>query len=239
MSFLVATLMVPGCDRELLTKLTTGSADSYLIDLEDTVPEADKDFARAACVDALGSQRADAPVFVRINALDRGCLDADLNAALLPGGQGINLPKTESADDVVILDRELRRREATIGRPVGSTEIILTVETAKGVSALSQIASASSRIRYICVGTGDLTKDLGLGPQGLDLSPSLIAAQVAAVYASRVAGLQPPHDSTHAMARDVEGLTRRAAATAKLGFAGKHALHAAHLDLIRTAYRSA
>jgi citrate lyase subunit beta / citryl-CoA lyase len=239
MSFLVATLMVPGCDRELLTKLTTGSADSYFIDLEDTVPEADKDFARAACVDALSTRRADAPVFVRINALDRGCLDADLNVALLPGGQGINLPKTESADDVVTLDRELCRREAIIGRPVGSTEIILTVETAKGVSALPQIALASSRTRYLCVGIGDLTRDLGLGPQGVELSPALVAAQIAAVYVSRIAGLQPPHDSTHAIAGDFAGLIHRAAATAKLGFVGKHALHAAHLDLIRTAYRSA
>lgn len=231
--------MIPGCDVDLLRMIATQSADSYLIDLEDTVPEAGKDLARAACADALGTQRANAPVFVRINALDRECLEADLDAAFQPGLRGINLPKTESPDDVIALDRELRRREQGIGLPVGTNEIILTVETAKGIAALPEIAAASSRIRYLCVGIGDLTKDLGLGAQGVELSPSLVAAQIAAVYASRVAGLQPPHDSTHASAEDVDGLLQRAAATAKLGFVGKHALHAAHLHLIREAYRAA
>ncbi|GAA0712411.1 hypothetical protein Drose_13675 [Dactylosporangium roseum] len=233
---LIAMLMIPGHARDAAERVALGQADAYILDLEDTVPAAAKDDALRATGDLLGNEQGGRVVYVRVHSVDAGCLTRELDAIVGPSLTGINLPKVESAADVVALDSRLAALEAARGLPIGHTEIMATIETARGVLRMNEIATASPRLRCLCVGVGDLTRDLGLEPQGAELSPAIVAAQIQAVFASAAAGLQPPHDSTHAVEQDLATLRHRAQATRALGFRGKHALHAAHLPVITEIY---
>lgn len=233
---LITMLMIPGHTPDAADQVALGHADAYILDLEDTVPPEAKHDAVRATGDLLSGNRGGRVVYVRVHPVDAGRLETELDAIVGPSLTGINLPKVESAAEIVALDSRLAVLEEAHGLPIGHTEIMATIETARGVLHMNEIAAASPRLRCLCVGVGDLTRDLGLEPQGADLSPAIVAAQIKAVFASAAAGLQPPHDSTHAIEDDVPTLRHRAQATRALGFRGKHALHASHLPIITEIY---
>ncbi len=84
LSLIRAPLFVPAHRPDRFAKAAASGADGLILDLEDAVPVADKDTARAA----LAVDFTDLPVLVRVNARDTIWHDADLQAvtALRPAG---------------------------------------------------------------------------------------------------------------------------------------------------------
>ncbi|MEV0720057.1 aldolase/citrate lyase family protein, partial [Asanoa sp. NPDC050611] len=60
-------LYVPATARDKLAKAAGRGADALIVDLEDAVPYARKDEARAAVVDWLAGTPPTLPVWVRVN----------------------------------------------------------------------------------------------------------------------------------------------------------------------------
>src|SRR3982751_3169986 len=90
-------LYVPAHSERFLAKAHERGADAIILDLEDAVPEADKDRARdglAAAVKLVG--RNGAPAMVRINAGSRR--RADAAAAAKAGAGTIVLAKAQAGD---------------------------------------------------------------------------------------------------------------------------------------------
>jgi citrate lyase subunit beta/citryl-CoA lyase len=54
--------------------------------------------------------------------------------------------------------------------------------------------------------------------------------------ASRLAGLEPPHDGVFPDFRDPEGLRREAVQARRLGFYGKHAIHPDQVPVIKEVF---
>src|ERR1035438_6833809 len=105
-------LFVPGNKEKMLQKSLQAVADSLIWDLEDAVAMAEKDSARATIGAALRSlPQQHLPVFVRINAVSTGMLEADLVKIVTPGLFGVLLPKAATASDVHELERTLARLE--------------------------------------------------------------------------------------------------------------------------------
>ncbi|WP_239517464.1 aldolase/citrate lyase family protein, partial [Proteus mirabilis] len=71
---------------------------------------------------------------VRVNALDSAYGLADLQAVVRGGADIVRLPKTDSAQDVVDMEREIAAIEAACGRPVGSTGLLAAIESAQGIT---------------------------------------------------------------------------------------------------------
>ena len=72
-------LFAPANRPELIGKFPRYPADAFAIDLEDAVPEAEKDEARRACQPSshrLRQQNLRAQLFIRTNAPDRAHADA-------------------------------------------------------------------------------------------------------------------------------------------------------------------
>ena len=91
MRLLRSFLFVPGHHARRIAKALDSPADAVIIDLEDAVPPAEKEAARANAAAALADRGAPV-VFVRVNgAGDSGCLD-DVLALTRPGLAGIVLP---------------------------------------------------------------------------------------------------------------------------------------------------
>src|SRR5215216_196954 len=143
-------LFTPGDSVRKLDKGLGAGADVLLVDLEDSVALSGKDAARrtAAAFLAAARREADRPrLFVRVNALATGLTDADLDAVMAAGPDGIMLPKTVGGPDVSHLGAKIAVREAEFGLADGATTIIaIATENAKGVFALGGLAGASRRL---------------------------------------------------------------------------------------------
>lgn len=163
--------------------------DSIMLDLEDAVAENQKDAARFSLFHALrtinyrGCERV-----VRINGLDSPYWKEDIRCAVAGGCDSIRIPKTESAKDVYIVEKEVAQAEKDFGRPEGSVLIMAAIESARGVMRALDICEASERLFGIALSGGDYTKDLQTHITGTGLE--LMGARQNLVIAARAAGVQ-------------------------------------------------
>ncbi len=235
-------LFVPGDSARKLEKALGSGADALIIDLEDSVAPGAKDEARRVTAGFLeGAKGAtERPrLYVRVNALDTGLIDADLDAAMPAGPDGIVLPKTVGGPDVTHLGAKLAVREAEYGLSDGVTRILaIATENARGVFALGTLAGASHRLAGVAWGGEDLSADLGAetnrredgayaDPYRLARSLTLLAA--AAAEADAV-------DSVYTNFRDMEGLAAECREARRDGFVAKMAIHPAQVPVINEAF---
>lgn len=130
-------LYVPAHSERFLARAHERGADAIILDLEDAVPEADKDRARDGLAEAAKSAgRTGAKVFVRINAGERRRADAE--AAARAGVAGLVLAKAELGElggfalpliamlesPAAVLDaRDYAKHRAVMGLLVGSEDL--------------------------------------------------------------------------------------------------------------------
>jgi citrate lyase subunit beta/citryl-CoA lyase len=121
--------------------------DSIMLDLEDAVAENQKDAARFSLYHALktinyrGCERV-----VRINGLDTPYWKEDIRCAVAGGCDAIRIPKTESAQDVKVVEAEVVQAEKDFGREEGSVLIMAAIESARGVMRALDICESSERL---------------------------------------------------------------------------------------------
>jgi citrate lyase subunit beta / citryl-CoA lyase len=207
-------LYAPGNNPRLLVGIELHGADCVLLDLEDSVPPAEKASARIL-VKHLLATIAFPEVWVRINPLDGEGKD-DLAEVLLGRPHGVCLPKAEAPGDVTALAEALARLEETMGIEVGGTSILPILETGKGVLHAEEIASADPRVVAIAFGAEDYTRDLG----GRRTRDALLFARSHVAAAAAAAGVQAS-DTVFADVEDEAGLVAEATEARDLGFSGK------------------
>ena len=148
-----------------------------------------KDAARFSLFHALrtidyhGAER-----IVRINGLDTPFWKEDIRCAVAGGCDGIRIPKTETAQDVKIVEQQILKAENEFGRPENSTLIMTAIESARGVVKALEICEASKRLFGIALSGGDYTKDLHTHITGTGIE--LMGARQQLVIAARAAGVQ-------------------------------------------------
>ena len=234
---LVDMLFVPAGDPRKLAKIPELDASALILDLEDAVAASAKREARVAAAAAVSAYRGSARLWVRVNSPRTPYFADDLDAVVVAGLAGVVLPKAESAQDVLALTGLLEVLERRHGIAAGTVEVIATIETVRGLTAVDEIAQASPRVRCLCFGAGDFSLDVGLEwPPADGLSATIVNAKATLVLASRRAGLEPPHDGVHADFRDLDALRAEAEQARALGFVGKHAIHPAQIPVIRDVF---
>jgi citrate lyase subunit beta/citryl-CoA lyase len=236
---LTTMLFVPGTATDKFANLPKIASRAFILDLEDAVPPKEKEAARANVAQLLDDVGEQLSLHVRVNPIDSDYFISDLDAVVRSGLAGIDIPKVTSAADIIAADAVLTALERRAGLPAGQIELMATIETATGVRNVYDIAGAGTRLRRLCFGAGDFTLDLGLDwPDDSGLtSATLVHAKVQMVMASRLSGLEPPHDSSYPVYTDLDGLRREADESRRLGFVGKHAIHPAQLSVIEETYR--
>jgi citrate lyase subunit beta/citryl-CoA lyase len=152
---------MPVNNPRFLNAVWTRGCDFVNLDLEDSVPESQKGYARTLIKEAIPTAaKGGAEVFVRIN---HDYVEADLEAVVWPGLARVNYPKAETAEEIRMLDAIITRLERERGIRPGTVEIGANIETALGVANAAQIASASPRIKDFGGGAGyDMSRDLGV-----------------------------------------------------------------------------
>ena len=235
-------LFVPADSEKKLAKGFAAGADAVILDLEDSVAADRKGAARDMALAFLQAHAADpqrAHLVVRVNALDTGLTDADLDAVVGGKPDAIMLPKAEGGPAVVHLDAKLTAREAIHGMPDGAIKIIaLATETATSLFLCGTYRDASPRLTGITWGAEDLSADLGAETNrdaaGRFTSPYWLARNLslAAAAAARV----QPIDGVYADFRNLAGLREEAEEARRDGFTAKMAIHPAQVAIINEVF---
>ena len=235
-------LFVPADGESKLDKAMASGADAVIIDLEDSITPERKDQARAAARNFLKRARAATQrprLLVRINGLETGMTDADLDAIVAGEPDGIVFPKAEGGASVVHLDAKLTAREAIAGVPEGQIKVLAqAVESAAGLFAAGTFRSASTRLIGLTWGPEDLSAELGADAnrdaQGELTEPYRLARSMC-LYAAAAAKLSAI-ETVYVDFRNSEGLRRDTEAARRDGFTGRLAIHPAQVPVINDVF---
>lgn len=225
------TMMFLNCQKPGLIKDPyIYKPDSIMLDLEDAVAEKEKDAARYSLYHALqeidyhGVERV-----VRINGLDTPYWKEDIRCAVAGGCDSIRIPKTESAQDVHMVEEAIIAAEKEFYIPEGRTLIMSAIESARGVMKALDICEASDRMFGIALSGGDYTKDLQTHITGTGLE--LMGARQNMVIAARAAGVQC-FDTVYTDLDNMDGFRQDVETIHLMGFDGKSVINPRQISIV-------
>ena len=216
-------LYIPGNQPKLMISGGLYGADGIILDLEDSVPPAEKDGARILVRNALvaldwgGSER-----MVRINQGAAG--EEDLAAIAGHNPHTVLVPKVEAAAQV--------GRAAEVLRGFcgdGAPFLMPILESPRGIHNAFEIAAADPSVVAVTIGLEDLSAELA-APRTTEGTESFLARQTT-VYAARAAGVQPIA-SVFSDIEDEEGLAAYVRRERGLGFDGIGCIHPRQIPVV-------
>ena len=233
-------LFAPGDSASKIAKALASGADAVIIDLEDSVAADRKADARRTTAEALAQPvPAGVQAWVRINALDTGLAEADLDAVVAAGPAGIVLPKSAGVIDIQALAGELTAREGAARLTPGAIRILpITTETPAALFNLHTYAQAPDRLAGLTWGAEDLSAAIGASTARdqtgsytplYELARSLCLAGAAAAGTAAIETVYPDF-------RDPVGLANYLAKARRDGFSGMMAIHPGQILMIKEAF---
>jgi citrate lyase subunit beta/citryl-CoA lyase len=206
----IRSLLFAGATRpDLVAKLPAVGADAVVIDLEDAVPENEKDAARAA-LPTLVESAAGARVMVRVNGAATPWFEPDIEAVAALPVVGVVVPKVERVEDL-----------ADLAGPLGDdTELVAGIESARGVADVDELLAAGASAAYF--GAEDYIADLG-GRRTRE-GQEVLYARSRVALATRLAGV-PSLDQVVVDFRDDAVFAADAERGRAIGFRGKLCIH--------------
>jgi citrate lyase subunit beta/citryl-CoA lyase len=237
-------LFVPADSPKKLDKAMTSAADALIVDLEDSIALDRKAHARQSAA-AFLKETVPAPgrpyLIVRINGLQTGLIDADLDFVAAAQPDAVMLPKAEGGASIAHLDAKLAVREAINGIADGHIKIMaIATETAAALFCAGTYAGSSKRLTALTWGAEDLSADLGAetnrDSEGVLLDPYRLA-RVLCLAGAASAGV-PAIDTVFPDFResDREAFRRECGAARRDGFSGKMAIHPTQIPIINQAF---
>ena len=235
-------LFVSADSARKLDKAMSSGADALIVDLEDSIAFYGKARARESAAAFLRNAMSNARrpyLMVRVNGLQTGLTDADLDAIVAGAPDAVVFPKAEGATSVVHLDAKLTAREAIAGVPEGHIKILAqAVETAAGLFAAGTFRRASARLIGLTWGPEDLSAQLGAAANrdadGALTEPYRLARSLC-LYAAAAANL-PAIETVFVDFRNSEGLRDDTEAARRDGFTGRLAIHPAQVPIINEVF---
>ncbi|MEW2635150.1 aldolase/citrate lyase family protein [Streptomyces sp. NPDC048389] len=217
-------LYTPALSLERVVKARKYDADVHLIDLEDSVPPADKPAARTVCRAAL--EQAPRPENVAVRMNEFGSLAAVHDVLMLtdsPVKPGIVvMTMVTSATEVDLLRRILASADAY-------PEIYVTVETVEAVTGIDAIARCADGL---VLGSADLAATLGVEITW----EAMQAARQAMAMACARSGTACIDTANFRLAEPAV-LAEETTRVRALGFHGKATVHPGELDVINRILR--
>ena len=221
-------MFVPGNNPGMMA-----DAHIYGPDLEDSVTMAEKDTARLLVYNALKSiDYGDTEMVVRINPLNTPYGKKDIEAVVKAGVHVIRMPKTETAEEVVEVEREIERVEKEIGC-LGRTKIMAAIESTLGVVNAYAIATASKRMMGIALGAEDYSANLKT--QRTPGGEELRLARETIVVAARAAGIDAL-DTVYSNLNDMETFRKEVEFIKTLGFDGKSIINPRQIEVVNEVF---
>lgn len=209
-------------------------ADCVILDLEDAVAESEKDSARIHLYNTLKSRDyGDTEVWVRINAVDSEYFKEDVRASVAGGCDGIRIPMTETAEDVIKTAEEITKAEEEFGIEKGKTMIMAALESPLGVLNAYQICKASDRMMGVALSAGDFRRTMHA--QTTKTGEELFSARFMIVLSARAAGVMC-FDTVYTDLEDEAGLIKETELIRNMGFDGKSVINPRQIETIHNVF---
>ena len=226
-------MFVPGNNPGMMQDAFIYGPDSIMLDLEDSVTMAEKDAARLLVHNALKTiDYGNTEMVVRINPLNTAYGKKDVEAVVKAGVHVIRMPKTETAEEVREVEREIERVEKEIGC-LGRTKIMAAIESTLGIVNAYEIAVASERMMGIALGAEDYCANLKTqrSPEGTEL----LFARQQIVVAARAAGIDAL-DTVYSNLNYMETFRKEVELIKQLGFDGKSIINPRQIEIVNEVF---
>jgi citrate lyase subunit beta/citryl-CoA lyase len=229
-------LFIPGNNERFLVKSTSLKPDILCFDLEDSVPSNDKQVARNLLEKHVASRQEDkqSSIYVRINSIDSGLIDKDLDKIIVKGLEGVVLPKICNSQEVIEIADKIEKLVSKRAIPT-SIRIIPSIETAKGVMNANSIALAHENVVALVFGVFDYLYDMNIDVE-YDDSISYNYARSKIPVDARAAGIEAL-DGVWQQVNDIDGLIKDATNARKLGYSGKTLIHPTHIHPVHDIFK--
>jgi citrate lyase subunit beta/citryl-CoA lyase len=222
-------LYVPANVPRFVAKAPGSGADAIILDLEDSVPAAQKDSAREGLAEAVATCRAGpSAVLLRINRPLRQAV-RDIEAAIACGIDGILITKTMDPCHVQLISEVVDELEG--GTP--HCLLLPLIESADATDSMPAIAAASPRVAGMLCGAEDLASEIGC------TSDDEVIAEIKrrmVVAAARVGVAALGTLGSIADFRDLEKLRDVVARSRRAGFTGASCIHPAVVPVLNEGF---
>ena len=237
MDLIRSWLFVPGHRQRMIDKAFGLNADAMMLDIEDGVAPNEKDAARKNIAESLGREKAPgSPArYVRINAIGHARMDADLEAVIRPGLEGLVCPKVDTPEEVRQIDAILNDQEPKNNLKKGSVKLLIAIESPRGLLNAPAIAASSTRVAGLLFGAEDFGREIGLPTVREGEARDLIYARSSMVIAAASSHMQAV-DGVWVDLNDSQGLLGFAKQSRQLGFSGMSCIHPSQVDAINTTF---
>ncbi|KZT28862.1 citrate lyase beta subunit [Neolentinus lepideus HHB14362 ss-1] len=245
-------LYVPAASDRMLEKSLTNNSDMIIYDLEDSVPPSaeDKSAARHRLVSFIrqtASMNLPRPsrVGVRVNGIGTDFFQKDIWQVLALGQsiRTILMPKIHSAADLDIVSDEIyaSRNQRPDGSPELNINIIASIESAKGLWHVGEIAAWQSKhgsplggkLSALLFAAEDYCADTSV--IRTSSRQELLFARSRIVNAAKAYNLHAI-DMVCVNYKDLNYLKEECEDGRRLGFTGKQAIHPTQVDIIHSTY---
>jgi len=223
-------MFVPGIREKFIEKAPSIPADLICLDLEDSVPAAEKGAARKLVGNSIPNmERLGYKLYVRVNGYNTGLMEDDLDAVISKNIDGLSIPKADSADTMKKIDAYLSFLEKTRGIPEGQIKLIPWIELAIGLSNVEEIIRSTPRIIGASFGGEDFATDMGV--QRTRDSKELEYGRFAVATAC-IAYNVLPIDTPEPDYTDLDHLEKDAGFARSIGYKGKYCIHPAQVEVV-------
>lgn len=229
-------LFIPGNNERFLVKSTILTPDILCFDLEDSVPSNNKQVARKLVAEHLASRQEDkeSSNYVRINSVDSGLVEEDLDKIIVNGLNGIVIPKISNSQEVIEIADKIETLVSKRGIS-SRIRIIPSIETAKGVINANSIAIAHENVVALVFGVFDYLYDMNIDVE-YDDGISYDYARSKIPVDAKAAGIEVL-DGIWQEVNDIDGLIKDATNARKLGYSGKTLIHPSHIVPVHGIFR--
>ena len=229
-------LFVPGNKESWIEKSVASKADALILDLEDSVPPAQKAEARGIVASKLAwladrKQRN----WVRINRSPHLYDFDDILAVVGPHLEGVIVSKPVGPEDIDTVSAMLSEAEYRRGVPVGSTRVVPLLETARALQFAYEIALRDRVPAIVGASCRNADVERALSTIWSPGGREALYLKSRVVMAARAAG-KLPIGGVWQQVRDLEGLRAASVDDRALGMSGALALHPSNVAIINETY---
>ena len=238
-----STMNVPANDFEKIKQAICSDVDVIMMDLEDAVPEAEKDLGREIAARALRELDFGRKVrCARINGWETDHAQKDVEVMAEAGIEEIKLTKCESAKQVQELDALITKCEKDYHLPAHAIKISMMIESPLGVLNAYEIMAASDRVVAVSLGAGDMASALGIDRDMSPCSTQFLLVKQNLVLCARAAGVRWILDTSlvatngQTPAETIDNLVKDCQSIKTIGFNGRSALYTEHIAPINKVF---
>jgi citrate lyase subunit beta / citryl-CoA lyase len=234
-------IFIPGNNQRFLEKSRTVNSDIVCYDLEDSVPQEEKEIAREAVkstiqeVNKINDANKERILAVRINSPTSDQIVADLKKVITPGIDAIVIPKVDDDKQIAEISKTIDKEEKEKNIQSGIIKIIPSIESALGVVNAYNIARSDERITALVFGIFDFLHDMKIDNQNIETITGFMYGRAKVPVDARAAGIDSI-DSIWQDIHDHSGLTRDLEQGKKMGYNGKCIIHPSQIEQVHKVF---